>query len=218
MGKLIVLEGLDGSGKGTQATELFRALGAEGKKVLRVSFPNYGSDAAKMLDDYLHGAFGNDPADVNPYAASTFFAVDRYASYHQNWKQFYLDGGIIIADRYTTANAIHQCAKLPQADWDAFLEWLFTYEYQLLGLPAPDAVFYLRVDPEVSQKLLAQRYAGDEQQKDIHESNLQYQEQCRTAADYCAARLGWHVIECVKHGGMRTVPEIAAEIRSLLPE
>lgn len=214
-GKLIVLEGLDGSGKGTQTGELFRSLEARGERVMRVSFPNYGSDAAKLLDDYLHGTFGNDPNDVNPYAASTFFAIDRYASYHLKWKQFYSEGGIIIADRYTTSNAIHQCAKLPKEQWNEFLDWLFKYEYTQLGLPVPDAVIYLRVDPEVSQKLMTGRYAGDEEKKDIHECNVPYLKQCRLAADYCTGYLHWIPVECIADGGMRSIADIHAEVLSV---
>ena len=214
-GKLIVLEGLDGSGKGTQTEALFHTLEERRLRVMRVSFPNYGSDAAKLLDDYLHGTFGNDPNDVNPYAASTFFAIDRYASFHLKWKQFYNEGGIIIADRYTTSNAIHQCAKLDKAQWDGFLEWLFRYEYEQLGLPEPDAVIYLRVDPEVSQKLMTGRYAGDEGKKDIHESNVPYLMQCRRAADYCTGHLGWKPVECIADGAMRSIEDIHTEVLAL---
>lgn len=217
-GKLIVLEGLDGSGKGTQTKALFETLKARGLRVMRVSFPNYGSDAAKLLDDYLHGAFGNDPKDVNPYAASTFFAIDRYASFHLNWKQFYNEGGIIIADRYTTSNAIHQCAKLEPSQWNGFLDWLFKYEYEQLGLPEPDAVMYLRVDPEVSQKLMTGRYAGDEGKKDIHECNLPYLRQCRLAADYCTDYLHWRAVECVRDGAMRSIADIHAEVLAIADE
>ncbi len=212
-GKLIAVEGLDGSGKGTQTKILQETLEAEGRKVRCVSFPNYGSDAAKLLDSYLHGGFGTDPNAVNPYAASTFFAIDRFASFHQDWKAFYEAGGIVVADRYTTSNAIHQCAKLPEAERDAFLEWLFSYEYRLLGLPEPDLVLYLQVAPQVSQGLMTGRYHGDESKKDIHEGNLPYLEQCRIAADYCASHLGWHTIICEQDGRMRGIADIAAEIR-----
>lgn len=211
-GKLIVIEGLDGSGKGTQTAKLFDTMQARGLQVRRVSFPNYGSDAAKLLDDYLHGGFGTDPNEVNPYAASTFFAIDRYASFHRDWKSVYQAGGIILADRYTTSNAIHQCSKLPRSEWDGFLAWLSEYEYRLLGLPAPDAVIYLQVTPARSQQLMNGRYQGDESKKDIHERNLAYLEQCRAAADYCAAHLGWHAVRCDADGVMRSIPDIAAEI------
>ncbi len=215
-GKLIVLDGLDGSGKGTQAARLTDLLTAEGRNVLRVSFPNYGSDAAKLLDSYLHGGFGTDPNDVNPYAASTFFAIDRFASYHQGWKKHYLDGGIIIADRYTTSNAVHQCSKLPQSEWDGFLNWLFPYEYDLLGLPAPDCVIYLQMDPAVSQKLMTGRYQGDESKKDIHERNPEYLAKCRAAAEYCAKKLGWQTVSCDADGAPRTVDEIGDAVAEIV--
>ena len=211
-GKLIVIEGLDGSGKATQAEALSALLTAQGRTVRRVSFPNYGSDAANLLDDYLHGGFGTDPGDVNPYAASTFFAIDRFASFHRDWKKDYYNGSVIVADRYTTANAVHQCAKLPQEAREGFLQWLFTYEYQQLGLPEPDAVIYLRVTPSLSQKLLTGRYQGDESKKDIHEANTEYLAKCRESADDCAERLGWHTVQCDENGEMRQIADISAEI------
>lgn len=214
-GKLIAIEGLDGSGKGTQTKLLTENWKTQGKPVFCVSFPNYGSDAANLLETYLHGGFGTDPNAVNPYAASTFFAIDRYASFHRAWKAQYSAGGIILADRYTTSNAIHQCAKLPSEKWEEFLHWLFQYEYEQLGLPAPDAVIYLRVCPEVSQKLLSGRYAGVESKKDIHESNTEYLAQCRAAADFCADYLGWNTVQCDAAGEMRPPEKIAREVLTI---
>ena len=133
--------------------------------------------------------FGDKPDDVNPYAASSFYAVDRYASYKTKWGSFYEAGGIVIADRYTTSNAVHQCSKLPPEQWDDFLRWAFDYEYRLLGLPAPDAVVYLQVDPAVSQKLMTGRYHGDESRKDVHEKDIEYLARSRRAAEYCAEHL-----------------------------
>jgi len=140
-GKLLVLEGLDGSGKATQAKLLAAHLAGSGRRVMEVTFPDYESDSSALVKMYLSGQFGSRPDDVNPYAASSFYAVDRYASYKTKWGSFYEAGGIVIADRYTTSNAVHQCSKLPPDQWDGFLRWAFEYEYQLLGLPAPDAVF-----------------------------------------------------------------------------
>ena len=140
-GKLLVLEGLDGSGKATQAKLLAAHLAGSGRRVMEVTFPDYESDSSALVKMYLSGQFGSRPDDVNPYAASSFYAVDRYASYKTKWGSFYEAGGIVIADRYTTSNAVHQCSKLPPDQWDSFLRWAFEYEYQLLGLPAPDAVF-----------------------------------------------------------------------------
>ena len=134
MGKLIVIEGLDGSGKGTQAELLAKNLEAQGKAVRKISFPDYVSDSSALVKMYLSGQFGSRPEDVNAYAASTFYAVDRFASFKRDWGGFYEDGGIVVADRYTTSNAVHQCSKLPQEQWDAFLAWLFDFEYHLLGM------------------------------------------------------------------------------------
>lgn len=214
-GKLLVIEGLDGSGKATQAKLLYAALQERGVRVRQISFPNYGSDSSALVRMYLRGDFGTDPSDVNAYAASSFYAADRYAGFKSDWGAFYEEGGVLIADRYTTSNAVHQCAKLPAGEWDAYLDWLFHYEYVLLGIPAPDAVFYLRVDPGISQGLMTGRYAGEESRKDIHERNVQYLELSSRAAAYCCGRLGWEVVECAREGAMRPVEEIHAQILAL---
>ena len=143
-GKLIVIEGLDGSGKATQAKLLAQHLASQGLPVREVTFPDYASDSSALIKMYLAGQFGSKPDDVNAYAASSFFAVDRYASYKTDWGRFYEEGGVVIADRYTTSNAVHQCSKLPPEQWEEFLHWLFDYEFHLLGLPAPDSVIYLQ--------------------------------------------------------------------------
>lgn len=211
-GKLLVIEGLDGSGKATQTSRLFNGFQQQGRKVMRVSFPDYSSDSSALIKMYLGGEFGTSPDAVNPYAASSFYAVDRFASYAKNWKDFYLGGGIVIADRYTTSNAIHQCAKLPESEWDGFLDWLFDYEYNLLGIPVPESVVYLRVAPEVSQQLMDKRYSENGGKKDIHEADVEYLRRSRTAADYCADRLGWKTVECISGGRMRSVDEIAGDV------
>ena len=216
MGKLIVIEGLDGSGKGTQAAELVKNLEARGMPVRKVSFPDYASDSSALVKMYLSGQFGKEPQDVNAYAASTFFAVDRFASFKRDWGSFYQGGGIVVADRYTTSNAVHQCSKLPQEQWDAFLAWLFDFEYHLLGIPSPDLVVYLSVDPAVSQRLMTGRYQGDESKKDIHEGNLAYLRRSRLAAEYCSRRLGWQEIECCRNGQMRSVEAIQSDILALV--
>lgn len=215
-GKLIVIEGLDGSGKATQAKLLAEELIRQGKQVRQVSFPAYDSDSSALVKMYLKGEFGTDPGDVNAYAASSFYAVDRFASYKKDWGEFYNNGGIIVADRYTTSNAVHQCSKLPREAWDGFLNWLFDFEYRLMGIPAPDAVIYLQVDPTVSQKLMTGRYQGDESKKDIHESNLDYLARSRQAAEYCANALGWHIVSCVEEGNMRTIEQIHCEVTDMI--
>lgn len=219
---MIAIEGLDGSGKATQARLLEEALRKAGEDVRGVSFPDYDSDSSALVRMYLSGQFGSEPEAVNAYAASSFYAVDRYASYKRQWGDFYWNGGIVVADRYTTSNAIHQCSKLPAGEWDGFLDWLFHYEYDLLGLPAPDAVIYLDVELEVSQRLLEKRYDRDASRKDIHERDLRYLEHSRAAAGFCREKLGWTEVKCSINGGMRTVEEIHREIvdqiRELLSE
>ena len=216
-GKLIVIEGLDGSGKATQAQRLYELLQQKGKRVRKISFPNYASDSSALVRMYLRGDFGSDPSDVNAYAASSFYAADRYAGYKADWGPFYEEGGLLVADRYTTSNAVHQCSKLPEQDWDAYLDWLFTYEYELLGIPAPDAVIYLEVAPDVSQRLMTGRYEGQENRKDIHERNVAYLQRSAQAAAYCSRKLGWKVVHCARDGRMRTVEEIGEEILRLIP-
>jgi len=161
---------------------------------------------------YLSGQFGQKPDDVNAYAASTFYAVDRYAGYKADWGEFYHGGGILIADRYTTSNAVHQCSKLPCEQWQQYIDWLYELEFEKMGLPAPDGVIYLSVDPEVSQKLMTGRYKGDESKKDVHEKDLEYLARSRRAAGWCAQHLGWQTVECTADGQMRSIEEIHAEL------
>ena len=217
-GRLIVIEGLDGSGKATQAARLTDALNAQGKGVKQISFPDYASDSSALIKMYLGGKFGSHPDDVNAYAASTFYSVDRYASYKTNWGDFYRRGGIVVSDRYTTSNAVHQCSKLPREQWPAFLEWLFDFEYNKIGIPVPDRVVYLEVDPAVSQGLMTARYKGDESKKDIHEKDLAYLARSHEAADYCARTLGWVTVPCTAPGAMRPIEAIHADLLQAIKE
>ena len=211
-GKLIVIEGLDGSGKATQAKRLAASLQERGLCVREITFPDYGSESSALVKMYLAGAFGKEPGDVNAFAASAFYAVDRYAGMKRDWGAFYEAGGILIADRYTTSNAVHQCCKLERSGWDGYLGWLFHFEYEMLGLPAPDLVVYLRLEIDASQRLISKRYHGDENRKDIHESNTDYLKHAHEAADYCAEKYGWNTVECAGQGVMRSVEEIGKEI------
>ena len=220
MGKLIIFEGLDGSGKGTQTNLLCQALRARGADLRQITFPDYESDSSALVRMYLSGRFGQRPDDVNAYAASTFYAVDRFASYKTDWGEFYRTGGLVISDRYTTSNAVHQCSKLPPMHWDGFLDWLFDFEYKKMGIPAPDAVVYLSVDVEVSQGLLAARYHGDAAKMDIQEKDTEYLARSRAAAEYCAHKLGWRRIDCTREENgkkiMRTPEDIHAEVLAQL--
>lgn len=218
-GNLIVIEGLDGSGKATQTKKLYDYLSENNKPVLQVTFPDYKSPSSSLVKMYLDGEMGDDPNDVNAYAASSFYAVDRVASYLQNWKKDYENGTTILCDRYATSNIIYQMTKFSMEKWNSFIDWQYDFEYNKLGLPAPDKVIYLDVEPEVSQKLMLKRYNGDESKKDIHEKNLEFLVTCRKSALYAAKKLNWTVISCTKNGDMRLVEEIFKEIiNSLIKE
>ena len=213
-GRLIVLEGLDGSGKSTQLLRLRDALLADGVPVRQIKLPDYDDPSSTMVRMYLGGEFGSDPASVNAYAASAFYAVDRVANYLRKWRDDYLAGKVILADRYATSNAYHQLQKLPRAQWDEYLCWLEDFEYGKFCLPKPDCVLYLDMPIDVSQRLMRMRYAGDESKKDIHEANVAYLTSCRTAALYAAEKLGWHVIGCALDGEALPVDSIAQAIYS----
>ena len=214
-GKLIVVEGLDGSGKATQTALLEQAL-QQKQTVRRVSFPDYKEMSSALVKMYLNGDFGSAPQSVNAYAASSFYAVDRYASYKRCWQRDYESGAVILADRYVTSNAIYQMVKLPKEEWMPFLHWLSDYEYDKLGLPRPDRVIYLDMPPEASQKLLLKRYAGDESKKDIHEASLAFLLKCREAACFAAEAWGWCRITCAENGEPKPVEVIAQELRRLI--
>ena len=212
MGKLIVIEGLDGSGKSTQLELLPKNLREKGITSRSVSFPCYEDDSSALIKMYLAGQFGSAPGDVNAYAASCFYACDRYASFKKDWGEFYTDGGIIVSGRYTTSNAVHQCSKLPKEQWPAFLSWLYDFEYQKLGIPKPDKVIFLDMPTEVSQKLLDNRYQSDGGHKDIHEKDVEYLNRCREAAIFTAEYSGWVKISCAKDGDPRSIEDIAADV------
>ena len=217
-GKLIAIEGLDGSGKATQAKLLAGYLAAQGLAVREVSFPNYGSDSSALVKMYLAGQFGQHPDDVNAYAASSFYAVDRYASFLRFWRKDYLSGATIVADRYTTSNAVYQMEKTPPEDWNKYLAWLQDYEYGKLQLPRPDLVLFLDMPTEISQRLLSGRYAGDERKKDLHESNVEFLTRCRRTALYAAEAMGWHTVSCSQEGAPRKIEDIQRDIREIVSQ
>ncbi len=211
-GKLIVLEGLDGSGKSTQMECLMRRLEETGRAYRRIKLPDYDDPSSTLVRMYLDGAFGNRAQDVNAYAASLFYAVDRYAGYRRHWGEDYRAGKLILADRYATSNAIHQMGKLPASKWKEFLEWIEDLEYVKNGIPKPDIVFYLDMPVEISQRLMTHRYGGDEVKKDVHECDIDYLNQCRATASFAARHWGWRVIRCARNGAPRPIEEIGDEI------
>lgn len=212
MGKLIVLDGLDGSGKSTQGKLLKENLLAMGEETILISFPDYQQPSSALVKMYLNGEFSDDPDEVNAYAASSFYAVDRYASFKKFWQTPYEEGKTVIATRYVSSNAIHQMGKLPRDQWDAFLEWLSDYEYQKLSLPRPDLTLFLDMDREVADRLILGRYGGDERKKDIHEKNMAYLARCRETAMYAARKLDWKVIPCDDGKEPFSVEKIARSI------
>lgn len=218
-GKLIVIEGTDGSGKATQSGLLVNRLKAEGLNVRKVDYPNYQSQSSALVKMYLNGEFGNRPEDVNAYAASAFYAVDRIASYKKEWEEFYLNGGIVIADRYTTSNMIHQAAKLKeQAEKAAYLAWLWDFEFTKCGLPVPDKVIFLAMPPAVSLKLMRGRENKNGGSKDIHEQNSEYLADCFTNACDIADTYDWHKVPCSHEGQVKTIEQIHSEIYQIVDE
>lgn len=194
--KLIVIEGLDGSGKSTQFDKLAEYLRGEGVKLKAISFPDYDNPSSALVQMYLGGKIAGSAEGVNAYAASSFYAVDRYVSYKQFWERDYAEGSLILAARYVTSNCIYQMTKLPEEQWGDYLAWLEDYEYGKLGLPKPDRVIFLDMPIEISQRLLSARYGGDESKKDIHEKNISYLHMCRKAALFTAEKQGWDIIGC----------------------
>lgn len=212
MGKLIVLEGTDGSGKSTQFARLTARLEQEGKTFQKLVFPQYSEPSSALIRMYLGGEFGRSPADVNAYAASAFYAVDRYASYKKVWGQWYENGGLVLSDRYTTSNAVHQASKEPRENRQEFLKWLYEFEYDRLGLPRPDLTIYLDVPTDFTEKLMRRREQDTHTHADIHEQDLSYLATCRETGRDAARYYGWTVIECVRDGKMRSIEDIHEEI------
>lgn len=217
MGKLIVIEGVDSSGKETQTKLLYDYFKQQGENVRLLSFPDYDSDFCTPVKRYLAGDLGDNPDDVNAYAASTFYAIDRYASFQMKWGAFYKEGGTVVCDRYVTSNIIHQAMKIAE-DKTAFMDWLEDLEYNKMGLPRPDAVLFLDMPPEYARILMANRKnkITGETQKDIHEKNAAYLDKAYENAVAVCEHLGWHRIRCVTNGKIRTIEEIHTEIKEIL--
>jgi len=217
-GKLIIIEAGDGSGKATQTEKLFQRLLLEQFKVKKIEFPNYASQSSALVKMYLNGEFGTDPDTISPYIASSFYAVDRYASFKKDWEAFYLGGGIILADRYTTSNMVHQAAKIDgDLEKNKFIEWLYDFEYNIFGLPVPDYVVFLDMPPEFSLGLIAQRASkAIDVKQDIHEADEQYLRKSYNNAYRIASKYNWHKVSCIKDGSLKTIEEIHEEVYKLV--
>ncbi len=212
MGKLIVFEGTDGSGKSTQFAQLTHRLETEKRPFRKLQFPQYLEPSSALIRMYLNGDFGDSPDAVNPYAASAFYAVDRYASYKRVWQRDYEAGGLILSDRYTTSNAVHQGSKLPPEEQAGFFGWLYDFEHVRFGLPKPDLVLCLDMPIELTEQLMRRREAQTQTHADIHEKDGAYLRLCRETALRAAAYYGWHVIHCAKDGRVRSIEDIHNEI------
>ena len=216
MGKLIVFEGTDGSGKSTQFSLLTKRLQAIGKEFRTMVFPQYSEQSSALIRMYLGGEFGTRPSDVNAYAASTFYAVDRFASYRKVWKKYYEEGGLMLSDRYTTSNAVHQASKVAPEEREAFFHWLYDFEYEKMELPKPDLVIYLDVPTELTGTLMRKREAETKTNADIHEQHMDYLRLCRSTGLEAAECYGWNRIQCAKDGKMRSIEDIHNEIFALV--
>ncbi len=214
-GKVVVLEGLDGCGKSTQLELSESYLKDSGVKCRAVSFPNYKATSGKLISEYLKGEIPCEGIN-GAYAASAMYAVDRYISYMTDWRDFYEDGGVILSGRYTTSNAIYQLTKMPPENHESFLNWLMEFEYVKLGLPEPDMVIYLDMPIEISQKLLRERYDGDESRKDIHEADIRFLEECRRSAMYSADQCGWQIINCAEGDHPLAIEDIYMQICDMM--
>lgn len=214
--KLIVLEGLDGSGKSTQFDLLCQYLTDKNIPFRHISFPEYDKPSSALVKMYLSGEFSKNAADINAYAASSFYAVDRYASYKLYWEKDLKEGKLILASRYVTSNAIYQMVKLPSQQWEEYLAWLSDYEYGRLELPQPDKVVFLDMPVEISQTLLSKRYDGDENKKDIHEVNVDFLKQCRDAAMFAAEKLDWEILPCSDGKSALPIEQISEKLKAIV--
>ena len=214
MGKLVVIEGSDGSGKATQTRKLYERLRDLEVKVRRVRFPNYESESSALIRMYLRGDFGGNAEAVNPYAAATFYAVDRFAGFGE-WKDFYNEGGLILSDRYVGSNMAYQAAKFKKkTERTKFLAWLDDLEYERFGLPRPDMTIFLDMPPAISAILRKER-GRDE---DIHESDAEYMKKIYDVYREIAQKFDWKVVNCADKNFARSSTDIHENILALVEE
>ena len=216
MGLLFAIDGTDGSGKQTQFTKLCEKLTEENIDFRTVSFPNYESPSSSLVKMYLSGEFGKNAKDVNAYIASTFYAADRYATFKtQGFEEYYNNGGIILADRYTTANMVHQAGKISdKTERQKFLDWLWDFEFNLYKLPIPTKVFFLNMPVQYATELIKDRENKftHQNQKDIHESDKSHLVDSYNAACSLVKQYDWYEVKCVQNEKIRTIEDIHNEI------
>lgn len=220
-GLLVAIEGVDSSGKATQARILCEKMKNEGRKVMMVEFPDYKSNSSALVKMYLNGDFGKDPEEVNPYAASLFFAADRFASFNTSWKKFYEEGYVIICDRYVTSNMIYQAAKFDEGkERENYLDWLTDLEFEKLRLPVPDIVIFLNISPLHCSHLIKSRMnkITGRRDKDIHEKNEEYMKKTYEAALLVAKKYKWKILECVENGHLMSIERISGLLKELVDE
>ena len=216
MGNLFAIDGTDGSGKQTQFNKLCERLTKEGIDYRTISFPNYTSETSALVKMYLSGEFGENANDVNAYIASTFYAADRYATFKKDgFFDYYNNGGIILADRYTTANMVHQAGKISDPkERKKFLDWLWDFEFNLYSLPIPTKTFFLNMPIEYALKLIKDRENKftHEAKKDIHERDENHLLNSYNSACSLVATYDWHEVKCVKNNEIRSIDDIHEEI------
>ena len=212
--RLIVIEGLDGGGKSTQL-ELIKKVYPDFRYI---TFPNYNSPSGEIVTNYLKGVYNEENSLVSAYTASCFYAVDRYTSYKTDWEKDIKSGKTVISARYVSSNAMYQMTKLPEEKWEDYLDWLYDMEYNKFGMPKPLGTIFLDMPTEVSRKLLLKRYNGDETKLDLHESNLNFMNDCRKAAEYVAKKEGWTIISCSENGEPLPIDLIHREIIKKIKE
>lgn len=217
-GKLIVMEGIDGSGKSTQFTSLCQRMEQDGFDYHKIIFPRYQEPSSALLKMYLNGEFGSKPTDVNAYAASVFYAVDRFASFRMDWGELYKAGGLIVSDRYVTSNAVHQGAKLPDDELPAYFDWLYEFEHVKLELPVPDLVLYMDIDLETCMEQMRIRQASTHTSGDIHETDAAYLARCLQVGSMAADHYGWKRVKCLENGKMRSIEAIHEDIFNLVKD